>query len=185
MFGPTTTADEGGRLAWSPDGRTIAYLLGDELKYSAYDQNRLAVIPAGGGPSRTLTDALDRPVRSPLWTSDGSILVTIVDDRAEQIAKVNPADGRIERLTTGPCVVNGFTAASDGGLAVIASTPSEIPEIYALESGKLLSRRSWGVNRALRKWLVCTTTSPLGATTAYPSGVTSTSSTRPVPSPST
>jgi dipeptidyl aminopeptidase/acylaminoacyl peptidase len=133
----STTADEGGRLAWSPDGRTIAYLLGDELKYSAYDQNRLAVIPASGGPSHILTDALDRPVRSPLWASDGSILVTITDDRAEQIAKVNPADGRIERLTTGPRVVNGFTAASDGGLAVIASTPTEIPEIYALESGKL------------------------------------------------
>ena len=132
----TTTADEGGRLSWSPDGRSIAYLLGDELKYSAYDQNRLAVIPAAGGQSRTLTDALDRPVRSPLWTADGSILVTIVDDRAEHIAKVNSTDGRVERLITGQRVVNGFTGGADG-LAVIASTPSEVPEIYALEAGKL------------------------------------------------
>src|SRR4026209_55928 len=53
----TTTADEGGRLSWSPDGRSIAYLLGDELKYSAYDQNRLAVIPAAGGQSTTPTAA--------------------------------------------------------------------------------------------------------------------------------
>ena len=133
----TTTADESGRLAWSPDGRSIAYLLGDELKYSAYDQNRLAVIPAAGGQPRILTESLDRPVRSPLWTPDGSILMTISDDRSEQIARVNPADSRLERLTTGQRVVNGFTGGADGGLAVIASTPTEVPEIYALEAGKL------------------------------------------------
>src|SRR5262249_46890611 len=129
----TTIADESGRLSWSPDGRSIAYLLGDELKYSAYDQYRLAVIPAAGGEYRTLADALDRPVRSPQWTADGSILFTVVDDRSEHIAKINSATGKIERLSTGPRVVNSFSAGSDGGLAVVASTPNEIPEICALE----------------------------------------------------
>src|SRR4030095_9765659 len=56
----TTTADESGRLSWSPDGRSIAYLLGDELKYSAYDQNRLAVAAAAGGASRVPTQTLER-----------------------------------------------------------------------------------------------------------------------------
>jgi dipeptidyl aminopeptidase/acylaminoacyl peptidase len=133
----TTTADEEGRLSWSPDGRTIAYLLGDELKYSAYDQNRLAVIPAAGGPSRSLTDALDRPVRTPLWTPDGSILFTVVDDRSEYTGRINAAGGKVERLVSGQRVVNSFSAGPDGGVAVIASTPREIQEIYALESGKL------------------------------------------------
>jgi dipeptidyl aminopeptidase/acylaminoacyl peptidase len=133
----TTTADEGGRLSWSPDGRTIAYLLGDELKYSAYDQNRLAVIPAAGGPSRILIDTLDRPVRTPLWTADGSILFTVVDDRSEYTGRISAAAGKVERLVTGQRVVNSFSAGPDGGLAVIASTPREIQEIYALESGKL------------------------------------------------
>jgi len=133
----TTAADESGRLAWSPDGRTVAYLLGDELKYSAYDQNRLAIIPAAGGQSRVLTESLDRPVRSPLWTADGSILLTIVDDRSEHIARLHPADGRIERLITGPRVLGAFSAGTDGGLGVIASTATDVPEIYALEAGKL------------------------------------------------
>src|SRR5688572_18493395 len=49
----TPTGDEG-PLAWSPDGRQIAFLAGDELKYSAYTQNRLAVVPASGGAPRYL-----------------------------------------------------------------------------------------------------------------------------------
>ena len=133
----TTTADESGRISWSPDGHTIAYLLGDELKYSAYDQNRLAVIPAAGGASRVLTDALDRPVRTPLWTSDGSILMTVVDDRSEYVARIPATGGKVERLVTGQRVVNSFAVGPDGGLAVIASAPREVQEIYALEAGKL------------------------------------------------
>jgi dipeptidyl aminopeptidase/acylaminoacyl peptidase len=132
-----TTADEAGRLAWSPDGRSIAYLLGEELKYSAYDQNRLAVLPAAGGQARILTDTLDRPVRGPFWTPEGSILFSVSDDRSEHIAKIPAAGGRIEKLTTGARVVSSFSAGTDGGLAVISSTPTAVPEIYALEAGKL------------------------------------------------
>ena len=70
----TTTAEEAGRPAWSPDGASIAYLLGDELKYSAYDQSQLMVIPASGGAPRHLTQALDRPVSGASWSADGSTL---------------------------------------------------------------------------------------------------------------
>src|SRR4029079_936302 len=125
----TTPADESGRLSWSPDGRSIAYLLGEELQYSAYDQNHLAVIPAAGGPSRILTDALDRPVRGPFWTADGSILFGVSDDRSEHIAKGPASGGKVEKLVSGPRVVNSFSPGSDGSLAVIASTPTEVPEI--------------------------------------------------------
>lgn len=140
-----TTAEEGGQPAWSPDGRSIAYLIGDELKYSAYDQNRLAVIPASGGQSRTLTDALDRPVRSAVWSADGaSIVFGVVDDQSEHIAKVPAAGGRVETLIAGRRVISSVSAGKDGAFAVIASTAREIPEIYALEHGSLrkLSRQN-------------------------------------------
>ena len=128
----TTTAEESGPVSWSPDGKSLAYLLGDELKYSAYDENRLAIIPAAGGTPRTLTDALDRPVRAPLWTADGSIVFTLIDDRSEYLARVPANGGKIDRLTPGRRVVSGFSAAPDGAFAVIASAPSDVPEIYAL-----------------------------------------------------
>ncbi len=132
-----TPEDEGGRPSFSPDGRAIAYLLGEDLKYSAYDQNRLAVVPAAGGAARVLTEALDRPVRAPVWRADGSILFTVSDDRSEHIAKISAAGGKVERLISGPRAVNTFSAGRDGGIAVVASTPAEVPEIHALESGTL------------------------------------------------
>jgi dipeptidyl aminopeptidase/acylaminoacyl peptidase len=134
----TTAAEENGRLAWSPDGTHIAYLLGDVPKFSAYDQNALTVIPAGGGEPRVLTASLDRPVRAPIWSADGSsIVVTVSDDRAEHVVRVPAAGGRVEKLVTGDRVVTNLSPGPDGAFAVIASTATDIPEIYALERGAL------------------------------------------------
>ncbi len=52
----TFPGPDGGRPSWSPDGQFIAYLQGDEPKYTAYNLNKLAVVPAAGGPARLLTD---------------------------------------------------------------------------------------------------------------------------------
>jgi dipeptidyl aminopeptidase/acylaminoacyl peptidase len=132
----TTTAEESGRVAWSPDGTAIAYLLGDEPKFSAYDQHRLAVIPAGGGTPRTLTDGLDRPVTGAVWSADSrSLTFVVVDDRSQRLAQVSAAGGTVQEVLSGPRVVAAPSGGSDGNFAVIASTPTEVPEVHAIEAG--------------------------------------------------
>ncbi len=134
----TTTAEETGRVAWSPDGSSIAYLLGEEPKYSAYDQHRLAVIPAAGGTPRTLTDTLDRPVTGPVWSADGkSLAFVVIDDRSQRVARMPAAGGPIEDVVSGPRVVTSLSSANDGSLAALVSAPTELPEVYAIEAGKL------------------------------------------------
>ena len=129
----TPIADEG-PLAWSPDGRQIAFLAGDELKYSAYTQNRLAVVPSQGGEPRYLATSIDRPISHPQWSKDGTaIFVGVVDDRTQYPARVTVANGRFERLLTAKSVVTSSSAGADGALAVLASTPTQPAEVAALE----------------------------------------------------
>jgi dipeptidyl aminopeptidase/acylaminoacyl peptidase len=135
----TSPAPDGnGRVSWSPDGKQIAYLTGDELKYSAYTQNKLAVIPAAGGQPRILAESLDRPVRNPLWSADGtSLTVLVVDDRSQYPARVSVGTGKVDRLIQGPRVISNLSPGSDGAFAVLASTDTEIPEVSAFENGRL------------------------------------------------
>ena len=133
-----TTAEELGRPAWSPDGRSIAYLLGDEMKWSAYDQAQLMVIPAAGGTPRPLTASLDRPVSSPSWSRDGaSLTFVVVDDRAQHVAMVPASGGGVEKLTGGRQVIDRPSPGSDGAFAVLSSTATSVPEVHALEQGRL------------------------------------------------
>lgn len=143
----SSTAGESGPLAWSPDGRQIAYLLGDEVRYSAYRQAQLAVLPAAGGAGRVLTAALDRPVGGGTWSPDGAaLLFTITDDRAQHVGRIPAGGGTVERLIEGRRVISNLTGGADGHLAVLASTATELPEVFAFEDGRLrkLSRQNEG-----------------------------------------
>jgi dipeptidyl aminopeptidase/acylaminoacyl peptidase len=134
----SSAAEASGRVSWSPDGRWIAYQLGDELKYFAYVQSKLAIVPAAGGEPRILTGELDRPVASASWTPDGASLVFgVVDDRAQYIGRVPAAGGRVDRLSDGRGVVAAASPGPDGDLAVLASTATTFPEVHALENGRL------------------------------------------------
>ncbi len=138
----TKTAEgEVGRPDWSPDGTRIAILVDDVDKFYAYDQAKLAVVPAGGGPPTFLTPGLDRAVQNPSWTSDGQALVfSVEDDRAVWIGRVAAAGGAVEALTTGRRVVTEPSLAAggkDAEMAVLATAPGEPTEVHALENGVL------------------------------------------------
>lgn len=134
----TTAALERGTPAWSPDGRMLAYLTGDEPRFSAYVQDQLAVVSAEGGQPRVLTAGLDRPVRAPFWSRDGRhIVFGIVDDMSEHVGRIAAAGGPVERVIDGDRVVTDVTDGPDGAFAVLGATASEIPEVHALESGRL------------------------------------------------
>jgi Tol biopolymer transport system component len=93
----TFAGPDGGRPSWSPDSQYLAYLQGDEPKYSAYNLSKLAVIPVAGGQPRLLTTALDRAVQDPIvWSADGRTLTFVVqDDRITYIARMPVAGGQV------------------------------------------------------------------------------------------
>jgi dipeptidyl aminopeptidase/acylaminoacyl peptidase len=143
--GPDADPDAESRPAWSPDGRSIAYLEGGLPKLIYYGIQKLAVVPAAGGARRLLTATLDRNVTKPTWSADGSAIYFLLeDDRAVALARVVAAGGPVERLVTGARVVSAFTTGPAGKMAVLASSPLQPAEVYAVDGGALrpLSRQN-------------------------------------------
>ncbi|MBS0364619.1 MAG: S9 family peptidase [Proteobacteria bacterium] len=132
----TTDSPNHQRLLWSPDGRRIAFLKGNELKYYAYIQDQLALVTISSGEVRPLTASLDRAVISPHFSSDGSAIEFAVEDDGRQYpARVALDSGRIERLGSASVVTELASAA--GHVAVIVSDDHTPPQICALEGGAL------------------------------------------------
>jgi len=147
--GPDMDPQWGGRPpSWSPDGRQLAYVQGGPLKLIYYAGQKVAVVPAAGGPARVLTPTLDRNVLSPVWSADGaSILFLLEDDRVTDVASVPSGGGKIEQLTRGRGFVSDLAVGPGGKVAVLAGTPTVPAEVFAVEGGGLrrLSRQndSW------------------------------------------
>jgi dipeptidyl aminopeptidase/acylaminoacyl peptidase len=127
-----------GRPAWSPDGKWIALLLGDEIKWDAYMMPRLAIVPSdGSGPATILTGKLDRGVSDPYFTEDGkSVVVLDTDDRSEYPIAVSVADHGIRRLLEPPIVLRSLTH-SKGCLAGLSGGDEKATEVYSWEGGDL------------------------------------------------
>ena len=135
-----TTFDgpDGCPCAFSPDGSTIAYLRGSEARYSAYNEERLAIVAASGGAPRVLTDALDRPIAAPRYTADGrSIVFLFTDDRARYVGEIPASGGPVQKLIGGRLVIGGLSMTRDGKMAVLSSTATQPSEVFALENSAL------------------------------------------------
>jgi dipeptidyl aminopeptidase/acylaminoacyl peptidase len=125
------------KLAWSPDGRLVAYLQGLQPKYNAYMQDRLLVMPAAGGAPRDLTGKLDRAVSSYTFCDEHTLAIAVEDDGTSYPALIDLNGGAITRAApAAPLVVSSF-ASQAGHMALLRADDHALAEVYALEGGGL------------------------------------------------
>ena len=137
---PATTRAGRSRPEWSPDGKWIAFLDGEEKKYGAYSMEHLALVATDGTGTPThfkAADDLDRGVSSPKFSEDGkSITFVVTDDRSVYPMRANLSGGVAERLLPSPVVIGNLISA--GGKTVTISGDDTKPgEIYIWERNGL------------------------------------------------
>ena len=138
----TQASSRGGRSRpeWSPDGKWIAFLEGDEKKYGAYNMNHLAIVASdGSGAPRRMesVEALDRSVSSPGFSADGKFIRFLVtDDRSVYPAQAPLAGGKVERLLAPPVVVSSWESTGNRSV-VLSGGDAKYTEVYAFDNGAL------------------------------------------------
>ena len=136
----TTPANRASRARpeWSPDGKWIVFLEGDEKKFGAYSIEHLMFVPADGGAAPTRVKAvedLDRGVSGLRFDNDGQSLdFFVTDDRSVYPARVSR--NTLEKMMAPPVVVSSLT--NGGGHSVVLSGNDTKPtEVYAMEGNAL------------------------------------------------
>lgn len=143
----TFTGNDEGPLAWTKDSQRIVYRQGLTPHYSIYDMSQMMSIAAAGGEPEALAPSLDQWVGAPVVLDAKTVLTTVQDDRVDYVAEL-PLSGKgaPKRLTAEVGGARGLHTAA-GHTALLWTTDTAAPEVYALEGAKL--RKLTGHNDAL------------------------------------
>lgn len=142
---------------WSPDGQWIAYV-GVETDEDPWfpRHGRLYVVSPAGGEPRCLSAHFDRGIGTLVlsdslaaasqeraeWTPDSRSLRFVAGDRGNvELFQVSLEGEAPTRLGQGPGAVVDFSSSAGTSVAICAG-PTEIGDLYRLESGKPPARLS-------------------------------------------
>lgn len=134
------------RPAWSPDGRSVAYLRSIGGKWADYAPSRLAVVEVATGASRFLTD-VDRSFFHPAWSPDGrSVYALLENAEVTHVVRVDASSGRVSELDHGNRFDADFTLARNGQVVVLGGDDLHPYNLSTLAHGRvrtLADQNAW------------------------------------------
>lgn len=137
----TPTPGKLGAMAWSPDGRFLAYL-GATAANDPLAQSVL-VVPATGGEPRNLTPAFEGSATDVAWLDNEHVAFVAAEGTRTTLNRVRAAGGPIERIAGGGAEVFGAVSfdARARTFAVAASTARHPAAVFAGDVGSGRLRR--------------------------------------------
>jgi dipeptidyl aminopeptidase/acylaminoacyl peptidase len=125
-----------GQIGWSPDGRTLALIAGENINDPA--AGRLLVVPASGGAPADVLPEYQGHVAAFAWT-DASTLAFIGDEGTETVVATVSADGSKRRtlVPAGGRTLTALEVSRRGptAMAFVGDAPTHPSEVFRLEAG--------------------------------------------------
>jgi Tol biopolymer transport system component len=109
------------RIAWAPDGRTLAVPVGGDPLFGVVGQ-RLDLIDVDSGKERTITDRHWDAVSGIAWSTHGEVLLVSGTEPGKpnyQLWRVNLADGSVRRITNDLNSYQDVSVASTGSMVTV------------------------------------------------------------------
>jgi dipeptidyl aminopeptidase/acylaminoacyl peptidase len=132
-----TGGGRGGRPEWSHDGKWIAYLQGEEKKWGAYSQEKLAIVSSDGSSAPTLVKSaadIDRGISNPRWAeNDKAIFATVTDDMSVTGVGFPISGGKATTVVAKPIVL-GQRHSAGACAVVLTGGDTKYSEIHTLQN---------------------------------------------------
>ena len=120
--------------AFSPDGRTLAYLAMERPGYEA-DRQTVIVTDWPSGAPRRVTDGWDRSVESVTWSTDGSrLFVTALDTARRPLFSIDPSSGAVEKIVGDGHVT--LPSAVTGSVFYLKQSFESPPDLFVWRDGR-------------------------------------------------
>ena len=111
--------------------KSIAYVQGGDSTDIWYATNNVAVIAVSGGTPRVLTPNVDRNIRSPQFTPDGTKVLFLLEEGGNvHLASVPAGGGPIDRLLNGERDLTSYDVAKSGDIVYLDSQSQRPGEIF-------------------------------------------------------
>jgi dipeptidyl aminopeptidase/acylaminoacyl peptidase len=145
-----------GSPVWSPDGKQIAFQSAMANPSFYYTNNRIAVVPASGGPAKALSLTFDEQPSILEWTPRG-ILFSGLERTSSRLHRLDPATGQYTTLTKADGVsIGSFSFSRDfASVAFVSSSATSYPELYIASTTSLdAPRKLTSFGKQIDGWTV-------------------------------
>lgn len=126
----------------SPDGTQVLFTADANGRFEPYYNDKLFIVPIGGGPARVLLPEARFQVTGAQWSADGTSVLFVANHGVHaQLMRVDLATSVVTALTKGDHTVGAWRMQPRTGTHVFTvNTPTRPAEVYLLAPGAAMRR---------------------------------------------
>lgn len=133
------------QIAWSPDGRQLAFLSGEDINDPGH--GRLMVADTATGQFQHVTDGYTPDVIAVDWSTDNSIVFLAHNGCQSEFGEVSLSQGKITVWKKNETIFESFSRTTRG-LAATGHSPTHLQEVFFIQKenpnpARLTDSNSW------------------------------------------